>query len=216
MVEIKMDLDLQAEYKKAVKTLRGIAHGAGNAETIATTARIPRTSSYKALQSLCRKGFAISTRGRPVIYKPESPQRIKDKLIEEIEDTFDKLGLVHEILMEKGEPQLVYTITGESRVLDKIGELLDNSSRTFILSSPSFSEIRDNLSKKLEAALKRGIRITIIIDPLQRGPKSDSFDRLSGLERVRLYGQSIFGKASGELPADSYGSLIHRIGNGAL
>ena len=36
-----------------------IAHGYGNAEVIATTAQIPRTSAYKILQSLESKGYAV-------------------------------------------------------------------------------------------------------------------------------------------------------------
>jgi sugar-specific transcriptional regulator TrmB len=185
MAKPNSDLDLKTEFRNVLRTLRTlglsdyeskayialVAHGGGNAETIASTARIPRTSSYKALEALCAKGFAISTRGRPVMYQPESPARIKEKLIEEVGETFDKLGMIHEILMERGEPQLVYTIAGKNRVLGKIGDLLDNSNRTFIISSPSFSVIRDALSKKLDKAIKRGIKITIITEPLQKVPK---------------------------------------------
>ena len=48
-----------------------IAHGYGNADVIAATAQIPRTSAYRILQSLENKGFAIGTQGRPKIFKPE-------------------------------------------------------------------------------------------------------------------------------------------------
>ncbi len=185
MVQLGGDLDLRTEYRKVLRTLKNlglsdyeakayialVAHGGGNAETIASTAKIPRTSSYKALESLCHKGFAISTRGRPVMYQPEPPGRVKEKLMEEVGETFDKLGMIHEILMEKGEPQLVYTIAGKNRVLDKIGDLLEHSNRTFMISSPSFSVIRDALSSKLDKAIKRGIKITIITEPLQKTPK---------------------------------------------
>jgi len=189
MVEPSKDLNLEVEYRKIVRTLRNIglssyeakayialvAHGVGDAETIATTARIPRTSSYKALQALCDKGFANSTSGRPIIYKPESPESVKEKLIQELGETFDKLALAHEVLMEKGEPQLVYTITGKNRVMSKIGELLDTSMKTFMISTPSFSELRDGLKKKLDDAVKRGIEISIITSPLQRTPKGSNF-----------------------------------------
>src|SRR3990172_6767217 len=131
-------VDLEQEFDRATRTLESIglsgyeargyialvAHGYGSAETIAETAKIPRTSAYKVLQSLCSKGFAISTRGRPTIFKPESPAKIKEKVIERLSESFDKLDLIHEILREKGEAQLVYTITGKARLLDKVGELL--------------------------------------------------------------------------------------------
>ena len=179
------ELDLKEEYRKVMKTLRGIglseyeartyialvAHGVGDAETIATTAKIPRTSSYKALQALCEKGFALAARGRPVVYKPEPPSKLKDRLVEDVSNTFGRLELIHELLMEKGEPQLVYTIAGKNRVMDKIGELLDGSARTFIISTPSLREVRKSLDKRFSAAAARGIDITFITEQFQRTPK---------------------------------------------
>lgn len=149
-----------------------VAHGYGDAETIANTAEIPRTSAYKILQSLHLKGFVISTEGRPKIFKPEPPSKIHQKIQRKIKSTFDKLELLHEILSEKGEPQLIYTISDRQKVIDKIAELLDKSTKTFIISTPLFSEILRNIDKKIENAIKRGVKVTIITAPLQRTPKN--------------------------------------------
>jgi sugar-specific transcriptional regulator TrmB len=162
-----------------------VAHGYGDANIIAKTAQIPRTSSYKVLESLKAKGFAIATSGRPVIYKPEPPEKIKDRIVEEIEVTFEKLELLHEIVRERGQPQLVYTIADKDKVLAKIGELLDKSTASFILSTPKFSEIKTHLSKKLKSAVKRGINITIITAPLQKVPISG---RSKNVEVIRRKG----------------------------
>jgi sugar-specific transcriptional regulator TrmB len=145
-----------------------VAHGYGDAETIATTAGIPRTSAYKVLQSLQQKGFAVATSGRPVIYKPEPPAKMRGQVEAQIRETFEKLELLHEIVGEKGEPQLIYTITGRDKVMAKIGELLDRSARSFVISTPVYSEIRDELGKKLANAIQRGVEITIITAPFQR------------------------------------------------
>lgn len=188
-------VDLEKEYGAVSKTLESIglssyeargyvalvAHGYGSAETIAETAKIPRTSAYKVLQSLCSKGFAISTRGRPTIFKPESPGKIKEKVIERLSESFDKLDLIHEILREKGEPQLVYTITGKARLLEKVGELLDRATESFIVATPSFYEIRERLSKKLENAIDRGVRVTIITEPMQKVPEGSTVYWRKGL-----------------------------------
>jgi sugar-specific transcriptional regulator TrmB len=188
-------VDLEKEYGAVSKTLESIglssyeargyvalvAHGYGSAETIAETAKIPRTSAYKVLQSLCTKGFAISTRGRPTIFKPESPGKIKEKVIERLSESFDKLDLIHEILREKGEPQLVYTITGKARLLEKVGELLDRATESFIVATPSFYEIRERLSKKLENAIDRGVRVTIITEPMQKVPEGSTVYWRKGL-----------------------------------
>jgi len=188
-------VDLDQEFERATKTLESIglsgyeargyialvAHGYGSAETIAETARIPRTSAYKVLQSLCQKGFAISTRGRPTIFKPEAPSKVKGRVIDHLEDTFSKLDLLHEVLRAKGEPQLVYTIVTKPRVLEKIGELIDQSTETCIVATPTFSEIRENLGKKIEQAIARGIRFTIITEPGQKIPEGASSVHRKGL-----------------------------------
>jgi sugar-specific transcriptional regulator TrmB len=145
-----------------------VAHGYGDAETIAATAGIPRTSSYKVLQSLQQKGFANATSGRPVIYKPEPPAKMRGLVESQIRETFEKLEMLHEIVGEKGEPQLIYTITGRDKVLAKIGELLDKSGRSFVISTPVFSDIRDELGKKLTNAIQRGVEVIVITAPFQR------------------------------------------------
>lgn len=188
-------IDLRKEYEKASRTLESIglsnyearayialvAHGYGDAETIAETSGIPRTSSYKVLQSLCQKGFAMSTSGRPRIFKPEEPEKLKKKIIPPITDTFDKLETLSEIMRDRGEPQLVYTITGKSRVIAKIGELLDKSSKSVIIASPNFHEIRAPLAKKMDNAIGRGVGITIITGAGQKVPENAKIVRKDGL-----------------------------------
>ena len=125
-----------------------VAHGYGNAEVIATTGQIPRTSSYKILQSLEDKGFAIGTQGRPKIFKPEPPGSIYEKFKNDLEETFKKLTLLHEIVHDRGMPQLIFTIAGKDKVIEKIGELLDMASESFMVSTPTFTSLRDKLRKK--------------------------------------------------------------------
>ncbi len=182
---LESGIDLRKEYEKASRTLESVglsnyearayialvAHGYGDADTIAETSGIPRTSSYKVLQSLCEKGFAISTSGRPRIFKPEEPKKLKDMIVPPILDTFEKLETLSEILRDKGEPQLVYTITGKSRVIAKIGELLDKSTKSVIIASPSFHEIRAPLAKKIDNAAARGVEITIITEAGHKVPE---------------------------------------------
>ena len=182
---LESGLDLEKEYANVSRTLESIglssyeakgyialvAHGHGSAEMIAETARIPRTSAYKVLQSLCTKGFAFSTRGRPTIFKPEAPAKIKEKVVERLGESFDKLELMHEILRDKGEPQLVYTVAGKARVMEKIGELLDTAASSVTISTPTFYEIREKLSKKLENAMNRRVLVTLITEPGQKVPE---------------------------------------------
>ncbi len=192
---LESGLDLEKEYENVTRTLESIglssyeakgyialvAHGHGSAEIIAETAHIPRTSAYKVLQSLVAKGFAISTRGRPTIFKPEAPGKIKQKVIDRLGESFDKLEMMHEILRDKGEPQLVYTVGGMARVMQKVGELLDTATGSVTIATPTFYEIREKLSKKLENAMNRGVRVTLITEPGQKVPEGAAVHWRKGL-----------------------------------
>ena len=193
--DVGRELDLQQDTREASTVLQSlglsayearayialVAHGYGNAETIAETSGIPRTSAYKVLTSLCNKGYAISTRGRPMSFKPEAPEKVKNDVLLRVSSVFDDLQVLHEVLMDKGEPQLVYTIQGKQRVLRKIGELLDTAAHTFIISTPPLSVVRETLNKRIGAAVKRGVRATVITEPIQRVPSGVTVVRKRGL-----------------------------------
>lgn len=188
-------IDLKAEYdalKSSLKTLglssyesrayiALVAYGYGDAEFIAKTARIPRTSSYKALSGLEKKGFTVSSEGRPRVYRPISPENLREKFVKRIEETFEKLALLRDMVSEYGEPQIVYTISGKEKVLEKIGELLDTTTKRFMIATPAISDIREALSKNFSAALTRGVEITVITEPFQRPPPHSKTFRKKGL-----------------------------------
>ncbi len=177
-------IDLKAEYEALKGGLENlgltsyesraymamVAYGYGDAEFIAKAAKIPRTSSYKALSGLEKKGFAVSSEGRPRVYRPVSPENLREKFVKRIDETFEKLALLRDIVSEYGEPQIVYTIAGKDNVLRKISELLDTTTEKFFISTPAISEIRSKLSRNFSAALTRGVEITVITEPFQRVP----------------------------------------------
>jgi sugar-specific transcriptional regulator TrmB len=218
-VDIQSLKDLEDDYRQVSDTLMTlglskyeanayialIALGYGDAETIAETAEIPRTSSYKVLQSLERKGFAIATEGRPKLFKPEPPSKIRDQIINRVDETFGKLEFFSEILSEKGMPQLVFTITGKDKVLNKIGELIDKSTEKLIISTANFSVIRDGLAKNLQNAARRGIQITVITSKRQRIPKYINGERREGLIATDVIADGKYALlASAELDACGY------------
>src|SRR5579863_5432289 len=141
---------LSAEYRHAVEVLERVglttyeakayialvARGVGDAATLAQSAGIPRTSAYKVLESLAKKGYAAPTGGKPILFQPKPPLEVADLLKGAIQEVFDKLAALHAIVAEHGEPQLVYLLSGREKVLGKIAELLDQSTKSFILTTP--------------------------------------------------------------------------------
>ncbi len=148
-----------------------VARGVGDAAALATAAGIPRTSAYKVLESLAEKGYAQPTGGKPILFRPTPPLDVADTLKGAIQDVFEKLALLHRVVGEHGEPQLVYLLSERDKVVAKIGDLLDQANRTFILTTPQVAELRDDLGKKIQHAVKRGIRVTFVTAPLQRVPE---------------------------------------------
>jgi sugar-specific transcriptional regulator TrmB len=182
---LKLDFnEIEEEYRRIASVLEKIgmseyearafvgliAKNHGTAEDIAELARIPRTSAYKALQSLKEKGYVTSSEGRPTIFHPTAIEEIRARVIEELEDTFDKLEAVKGILSERGVPQLVFTIAGKKGVLMKIGEMLDASRQRFIISTPAIHEVRAVHAQRFKEALGRGVEVVVITEPLLKVP----------------------------------------------
>lgn len=148
-----------------------VARGVGDAATLASAAGIPRTSAYKVLESLAAKGYAKPTGGKPILFRPTPPIDVAESLKGAIQEVFERLANLHRVVAEHGEPQLVYLLSGREKVIQKIGELLDQSTRNFILTTPGIADVRDELGKKFQHAVKRGIQITFVTAPLQRVPE---------------------------------------------
>ena len=148
-----------------------VARGVGDATSLAAAAGIPRTSAYKVLESLAEKGYAQPTGGKPILFRPTPPLQVAEELKGAVQEVFEKLALLHRVVAEHGEPQLVYLLSGREKVVAKIGDLLDQSTRTFILTTPQVAEIRDDLGKKIQHSVKLGVRVSFVTAPLHRVPE---------------------------------------------
>jgi sugar-specific transcriptional regulator TrmB len=174
-----LGLDLRREFDDAARDLEAtglssyeskayvalVAMGFGTADEIAGLSRIPRTSSYKVLKSLEEKGFVHSTQGRPIVYRPEEPGVVYGRVKDRLDGTFAKLEFLHEVVRDKGSPQLIFTISGKGRVLEKIAELLDTAEESFIISTPVYSDLRGTIQDRVKNAVKRGVDVTVIVEP---------------------------------------------------
>jgi sugar-specific transcriptional regulator TrmB len=201
-----LSIDLRQEFDRAASDLEAtglssyeskayvalVAMGFGSADEIAGLSRIPRTSAYKVLKGLEEKGFVHSTRGRPIVYRPEDPAVVYGRVKERLDETFAKLEFLHEVVREKGSPQLIFTISGKARVLDKIAELVDSSAENFIISTPVYADIRSTVQHRIKNAIKRGVDVTVIVEPgvrVEEGAKVVRAERLVATDVV-IDGQS--------------------------
>lgn len=194
-----LNIDLQRELEEAVRRLELIGLttyearayialiglGMGTAEIVSNAAEIPRTSAYKVLQSLERKGFVSSTEGRPQNFRPNPPDVVQKRVVSELEETFSKLQLLHELSSQRGLPQLIFTITGKERVVQKIAEIVKTSTSRLWLSTPAYGQLRDTIDKLVLDAAKRGVQVTIITDAAQGVPTATA-EKVRVIRRTRL------------------------------
>ncbi len=158
-----------------------VAAGPTSPTFVAKIAQIPRTSAYKTLESLESKGYARSKAERPRTFAAVDPSELGEALATEVRETFQKIESVKDVLSERGIPQQVYTILGKDRVLEKIGEMMDKSEHSFVISSPSIAEFRRKLSKRFTNAFSRGVEVTVITSPFVKVPKMATSVRRKGL-----------------------------------
>ena len=218
-----LNIDLQRELEEAVRRLELIGLttyearayialiglGMGTAEIVSNAAEIPRTSAYKVLQSLERKGFVTSTDGRPQTFRANPPDVVQKRVVSELEDTFSKLQLLHELASQRGLPQLIFTITGKDRVIQKIAEIVKTSTQNLWLSTPAYGQLRDSIDKLVVDATKRGVQVTIITDATQGVPPATA-DKVRVIRRQKLIATDMVADgrqaliASAELDACGY------------
>jgi sugar-specific transcriptional regulator TrmB len=193
---LRLDLgEIEEEYRRIASSMERlglseyearlfvalVVRNNGTAEELSELAMVPRTSAYKALDSLATKGFATRLDGRPTSYHPRPLEEIREKAIAELGEMFDRLESVRGILSERGNPQLIYTIIGKKRVLAKIGEMISSSKTSFLISSPAFAEVRGAHARLFKDAVTRGVRMQVVVEPGVKVPFSAEVNRRTGL-----------------------------------
>ncbi len=182
-----------------------VYHGVANADTVADTAKIPRTSAYKVMESLVQKGFAKETEGRPRMFKPEDMGKIRSEFQEKFDNLFRKLKEIQDMVPSKGEPQLVYTIYGTQRVMSKLAEMINLTEHELMICTPKVREIRIELKKQLDNAIKRGVKVIFVTPPNKRIPPNTIVYRKEGLIATDVVSDQVRAMLAGpELDACGY------------
>ncbi|MCL4326859.1 MAG: TrmB family transcriptional regulator [Candidatus Thermoplasmatota archaeon] len=158
-----------------------VYHGVASADTIADTAGIPRTSAYKVMESLVQSGFAKETEGRPKMFKPEDMNKIRRDIDSKVQTLFEDLRELRDQLPSKGEPQLIYTISGHQKVIDKLAEMINMTEKEIMIATPRVREIRNDLKKQIDNAIKRGVRVIFVTPPNKRVPENTEVYRKDGI-----------------------------------
>ena len=140
-----------------------VSIGPSEPKKVAKDARIPYTSVYPALESLESKGWVEQVVKKPVTYRAKRPASVKVIVSSRLEDTFLELERIYTPEPTE-EAELVYTLRGREKVLNKVYEMLLGARETAVVVAPSLGLEDAKLMELLGAAVERGVHVRAICD----------------------------------------------------
>ncbi|MFW6233274.1 MAG: TrmB family transcriptional regulator [Nanoarchaeota archaeon] len=154
-----------------------LGKGIASAGEIASISKVPRSRTYDVLESLEKKGFAITKLGKPVKYigiKPKTIlEKIKNNVKKDAEDKISSLSKIKETqefnqleeLYKEGvnpikREDISASLSGKSNITNYLKEILNNSEKEVIIcTSADDVKAKERLFKQtLDELKKRGIK----------------------------------------------------------
>jgi HTH-type transcriptional regulator, sugar sensing transcriptional regulator len=161
IVEQLMDLGLTSYEAKAYVALATL--GPSEPKKVAGDAGIPYPSAYTALKALESKGWVDLVVKKPVTYRAKKPSSVRSAVASRLEDTFRELERVY-----RSEPaedaELVYTVRGRDKVLDKVYEMLRGAKQSLVIVGPSMGLAEAKIMELTAEAVDRRVEVRAICD----------------------------------------------------
>ncbi|MFB0523393.1 MAG: TrmB family transcriptional regulator [Candidatus Bathyarchaeia archaeon] len=148
--------------EEAIKTLREIGltsyetraylaliqSGVMTASHVSESSEVPYSKIYETLNSLQRKGWIETEKGRPTQYYPKSPSeaflamrlRLEEKTRLWKQAIIDELQPLYERREFREKPD-IWILRGESSVLAKLQEMLDGARKELMVAAPGFARV---------------------------------------------------------------------------
>jgi len=159
-----------------------LSKGIASAGEVAELSGVPRSRTYDVLESLEKRGFAITKIGKPVKYISVKPteviEKIKSKAMHEAQEKILSLSSLKEtqeyteleLLHNSGKSpikssELSGSMRGRSNVLSRIRELLENSKKEVLIctSTADFEDKGRVISSALEKLNKNNVKVKIAL-----------------------------------------------------
>jgi len=159
-----------------------LSKGIASAGEVAELSGVPRSRTYDVLESLEKRGFAITKIGKPVKYISVKPteviEKIKSKAMLEAQEKVKSLSSLKETaeyteleqLHNSGmspikSSEISGSMRGRSNVLSRIRELLENSKKEALIctSASDFEDKGRVISSALEKLNKNNVKVKIAL-----------------------------------------------------
>lgn len=125
-----------------------IQSGVMTASHVSESSEVPYSKIYETLNSLQRKGWIETEKGRPTQYYPKSPSeaflamrlRLEEKTRLWKQAIIDELQPLYERREFREKPD-IWILRGESSVLAKLQEMLDGARKELMVAAPGFARV---------------------------------------------------------------------------
>jgi len=159
-----------------------LSKGIASAGEVAEISGVPRSRTYDVLESLEKRGFAITKIGKPVKYISVKPteviEKIKSNAMQDAQERIKSLSSLKETqeyleltqLHNSGispikSSEIAGSLRGRSNVLSRVRELLENA-KTEALICTSVTDFEDKgrvLAPVMEKLSKRDVKLKIVL-----------------------------------------------------
>ncbi|MEM4337137.1 MAG: helix-turn-helix domain-containing protein [Candidatus Woesearchaeota archaeon] len=179
-----------------------LSRGVATAGELSDIANVPRSRSYDVLESLEKKGFAITKLGKPIKYVAVPPSEVvervkknmkleaenKIKRLDELKSTdiLNELNALHNQGIELVEPsELTGALRGRHNLYNHIESTIKNAEKsvTIMTTTQGFMRKVEGLKPIFEKLKKRGVKIRIAA-PITK-ECSESLKEIQGSAEVR-------------------------------
>ena len=160
-----------------------LSKGTATASDLAELSGVPRSRAYDVLESLERKGFAVTRIGKPVQYMALEPKRVLNRLKNDIRKTSEERlqfmekitddSLFHQLMdiYEQGEKKTedkekFNLLSGRTIIYEKLLELINKAEKEVVFHTSSSGLVRKQkiFSPALKKAAERGVKVSFFID----------------------------------------------------
>lgn len=159
-----------------------LSKGIASAGEVAELSSVPRSRTYDVLESLEKRGFAITKIGKPVKYIAVKPteviEKLKSKTMSEAQEKVKSLGDLKgtaeytelEELHNTGispikSSEIAGSLKGRANILSRMRELLENAKKEVIIctSAPDFEDKSRVLLSAIEKLNKNNIKVKVLL-----------------------------------------------------
>lgn len=143
--------------------------GEGTARDVAAVTDVPRSQVYATADDLEARGFISTQQASPQVFHPVSLAEARAQLERQFETrrdaAFDHLESIERTVERDADrSEDVWSITGETAVVERIARLAREAERTVLYGGPDLDDPDPDLLAAFESVCGRGVAVGLLVE----------------------------------------------------